>query len=137
MVEAKNVYIVVQSLDDFIQRLQAGNLRNCVVQGINVSLMCINWETVDTENAFFLGCTFAGIDEAALKILDFIRSDEEEELEANVAHAAVAPILRRHARTVRRPYRAGGCAWRAHRAAARRRHHPYRHRGREDRRGTV
>jgi predicted Rossmann-fold nucleotide-binding protein len=25
--------------------------------------MCVNWETVDTENAFFLGCTFAGIDE--------------------------------------------------------------------------
>ncbi|MGH9547760.1 MAG: LOG family protein, partial [Terriglobales bacterium] len=65
MAEANNSkqYVTIQELADFIARLQCGDLRNCVVQGIDVSSMCINWETVDTENALFLGCRFADIDE--------------------------------------------------------------------------
>jgi len=56
-------YTVVRDLADFTTRLQAGNLSNCIMRGIDVSLMCVNWESVDTENAVFLGCKFAGIEE--------------------------------------------------------------------------
>jgi hypothetical protein len=56
-------YQVVRDLEDFTRRLQSGNLKNCIVRGVDMSLMCVNWETVDTENAVFLGCTFAGIEE--------------------------------------------------------------------------
>src|SRR5277367_637594 len=58
-----NQYIIVQNLEDFTSRLQQGNLTNCVVRGIDVSMMCINWDLVETENAVFLGCSFAGIEE--------------------------------------------------------------------------
>ncbi|HEY9716875.1 MAG TPA: hypothetical protein V6C69_05380 [Trichormus sp.] len=58
-----NDYIIVRNLEDFTKRLQQGDLKNCVLRGIDVSMMCINWELVDTTNAVFLGCTFADIDE--------------------------------------------------------------------------
>lgn len=61
--DRRRKYQVVRDTADFVARLQTGDLRNCVVQGIDVSSMCINWETVETENALFLGCHFAGLDE--------------------------------------------------------------------------
>ena len=54
---------VIRDYDDFIRRLQKGDLRNCIVRGVDVSPLCIDWQSVDIENAIFLGCQFADIDE--------------------------------------------------------------------------
>lgn len=56
-------YIIIRDFDDFIKRLQTGSLSRCVIRGIDLSPLCISWDQVSAENAIFLGCKFADIEE--------------------------------------------------------------------------
>jgi hypothetical protein len=58
-----NGYTVLRNFDDFFKRLQLGDLKKCVVRGVDVSRLCINWEGVEATNAIFLGCKFADVEE--------------------------------------------------------------------------
>lgn len=56
-------YEVIRDLDTFVAHIKAGSLRNCVVQGLNVGIMCIDWKQVDTDNTMFLGCNLESLNE--------------------------------------------------------------------------
>lgn len=54
---------VIYEIEDIGQLLAQGNsLSNKAIQGLNLSKLIINWETVDLEGTIFLGCKFAKLE---------------------------------------------------------------------------
>jgi predicted Rossmann-fold nucleotide-binding protein len=59
-------YETIRDLDTFIAHIRDGSLKNCVVQGLDVAILCVNWEQVNTENTMFLGCKLESVDEVTV-----------------------------------------------------------------------
>ncbi|HEY9680044.1 MAG TPA: hypothetical protein V6C89_21580 [Drouetiella sp.] len=56
-------YETIRDIDSFIAHVKDGSLKNCVVQGLDVAILCVNWAQVDTENTMFLGCKLESVEE--------------------------------------------------------------------------
>jgi predicted Rossmann-fold nucleotide-binding protein len=56
-------YETIRDMDSFIEHVKKGSLKNCVVQGLDVAILCVDWSQVDTENTMFLGCKLESIEE--------------------------------------------------------------------------
>lgn len=56
-------YETIRDIDSFVNHIKQGSLKNCVVQGLDVSILCVDWSQVDTENTMFLGCRLVTIEE--------------------------------------------------------------------------
>jgi predicted Rossmann-fold nucleotide-binding protein len=56
-------YETIRDIDTFIQHVRNGSLKNCVVQGLDVAILCVDWSQVNTENTMFLGCRLVSIEE--------------------------------------------------------------------------
>lgn len=59
-------YETIRDLDTFIAHIRDGSLKNCVVQGLDVAILCVNWEQVNTENTMFLGCKLESVEEVTV-----------------------------------------------------------------------
>lgn len=58
-------YETIRDLDTFIKHIQDGSLKNCVVQGLDVAILCVDWSQVNTDNTMFLGCKMVSVEEEA------------------------------------------------------------------------
>ncbi|HEY9676875.1 MAG TPA: hypothetical protein V6C76_02650 [Drouetiella sp.] len=56
-------YETIRDIDSFIAKVRVGSLKNCVVQGLDVDVLCVDWGQVDTENTMFLGCKLGSLEE--------------------------------------------------------------------------
>lgn len=56
-------YRIIRDLETFLKCIQDGSVSNSVVQGLEISQLCVNWVGVDTDNTLFLGCSLASIEE--------------------------------------------------------------------------
>jgi len=56
-------YETIRDIDSFITHVRDGSLKNCVVQGLDVAILCVDWAQVNTENTMFLGCKLESVEE--------------------------------------------------------------------------
>lgn len=56
-------YETIRDIDTFIKHVRDGSLKNCVVQGLDVAILCVDWAQVNTENTMFLGCKLESVEE--------------------------------------------------------------------------
>jgi predicted Rossmann-fold nucleotide-binding protein len=63
MINRQSSKKVIHEIEDIGQLLAQGNsLSNKAIQGLNLSKLIINWETVDLQGTIFLGCEFAKLE---------------------------------------------------------------------------
>ncbi|GAK49692.1 conserved uncharacterized protein [Candidatus Moduliflexus flocculans] len=58
--------IVMSEVETIAQLLEQKTLRNKAVQGINLSNLAIDWNTIDLQDALFLGCQFVSSEQECL-----------------------------------------------------------------------
>jgi predicted Rossmann-fold nucleotide-binding protein len=56
-------YQTIKTLDEFKQQLQTGSIRNCVVKGLDLRSLDIDWLHLDTTDSAFFGCVFKSYEE--------------------------------------------------------------------------
>lgn len=56
-------YQTIKTLDEFKQKLQTGSVRTCVIRGLDLRTLEVDWKQLDTTDSAFFGCIFKSYEE--------------------------------------------------------------------------